>query len=234
MLRMFSRVEVAVREERLDRPQLADRAVGHELVDARPQRVEAVHERLHQHDARSPAALDHPGGFGGVERQRLLAEYVLAGLRGAAGPRRVQVVGQRDVHRLDVGIGEQVVVRTVVARDPQFPGRRRGAVGVARGDRDDLAPLRLRIAGITLCTAIAAQPSTPKRSGSLMATFSGSTATFSQRPPVGRPITNDVANGADERETQVPVAIDRSRSSRSRATRGRGSGPPACRTGRGA
>ena len=33
------------------------------------------------------------------------------------------------------------------------------------------------------------------------------TATFIQRPPVGRPMTNDVANGADERGSEVPVAV---------------------------
>ena len=44
-------IDVAVREERLDRQQLADRAVVDERPDPLPQRVEAVHERLHQQHA---------------------------------------------------------------------------------------------------------------------------------------------------------------------------------------
>ena len=58
----------------------------------------------------TPGALargDHLPGLGRAHRQRLLAQHVLAGGGGPLRPLGVEVVGQRDVHRLDVGVGEQ-------------------------------------------------------------------------------------------------------------------------------
>ena len=76
----------------------------------------------------TPALLargDHLLGLGRGHRQRLLAQHVLAGGGGAPRPLGVEVVGQRDVHRFDVGVGEQLVVRAVGARDPELGAPRR-------------------------------------------------------------------------------------------------------------
>ena len=113
------------------RPQLPDRLPG---------RMEPVHERLHQQHTLGLAGLDHPLGLRRVRRERLLAQHVLAGPGRGDRPLRVEVVGQRVVHGIDVRIGQQVLVRAERARDAE-PGR--GGLGTAqitRGDRDDLTP----------------------------------------------------------------------------------------------
>ena len=64
-----------------------------------------------------------------VERQRLLAQDVLAGVGGADRPLGVEVVGQRDVDGVDRRVVEQVLVRAVGAPDRRAdrlrPGWRR-------------------------------------------------------------------------------------------------------------
>ena len=135
------RVEVVVGEARLDGQQLTDRPLGHELVGAQPQRVMAVHERLHHQHTRVPARIDHADNLGDVETERLLAQHVTAGRRRSPRPFRVEVVGQRDVDGLHGVVGEDVVVGTVAGGDAQA-GRCGGCpVGVAGADRHDLAPL---------------------------------------------------------------------------------------------
>ena len=106
------------REARAHEPHVADRSLAEQLEQARGLRAVAPHERLAEHE---------PGGLGDVERlrdarrpavHRLLAEHVLAGPQRAQRPVDVHAVGQRDVDRLDVGVGEQVLVGAVRARDP--------------------------------------------------------------------------------------------------------------------
>ena len=46
----------------------------------------------------------------GIESERLLAEYVLARVGGLPDPLEVQVIGEGDVHRLDVFVGQQRLV----------------------------------------------------------------------------------------------------------------------------
>ena len=48
--------------------------------------------------------------------QRLLAQHVLAGPRRGRSSTRGAVVGQRDVHRVDFGVGEELLVRAVDVR----------------------------------------------------------------------------------------------------------------------
>ena len=109
---------------------------------------------------------DHLRGLGRAHGQRLLAQHVLAGGGGAPRPLGVEVVGQRDVHRLDVGVGEQLVVRAVGARDARARRPRRRP---ARDPASAMATTSQRadrcIAGITLRVAIDAHPSTPQRTG---------------------------------------------------------------------
>ena len=100
--------------------QLADRPLGDELVGALPQRMQAIHERLHQQHVGGTAGLDHLDDLGDAEAERFLAQHVLPGRGCALGPLGVEVVGQRDVHRLDHVVGEHVVVRTVAVGDPEL------------------------------------------------------------------------------------------------------------------
>src|SRR5262249_61359485 len=52
------------REGAADEPELADRAAAQPLEHVPPLRVEAVHERLHPHDARGDTVLDRVLGLG--------------------------------------------------------------------------------------------------------------------------------------------------------------------------
>jgi hypothetical protein len=62
---------------------------------------------------------------------------VLAGLQRLHRDRDVQVVGQRVVDRLDLGIGQQRLVGAIGLRDAELLGRRLGPRLVARRDAGD-------------------------------------------------------------------------------------------------
>ena len=66
------------------------------------------------------------------ERDRLLAQHVLAVLGRLDRPGHVQVVRQRVVDGVDVGVGEQLFVRSVGLRDAQRRGRGRCAFSRSR------------------------------------------------------------------------------------------------------
>jgi hypothetical protein len=136
------------REHGDDGPQLSDRPLVEQAPDDLPLGVEAVHERLHPHDAARGAVVDHGGRLGRVERRRLLAQDVLARVGRPRRPLGVEVVRERNVDRVDVRVGEQPGVgpmqpHGVAQRSPV--GRREPGVaqearaGVARaGKRDEL------------------------------------------------------------------------------------------------
>ena len=134
----------AVREGRPDQPDLADRAVTDELHELGGLRVVAVHERLAQQSAAPLGGVECRIHLLRVAREWLLAEHVLAGLERLDRPLGVQRVRQRDVDRLDLGIGEQVLVRAVGARDLPLAGVRLGPGLVAAGNGDEI-DLRRRV-----------------------------------------------------------------------------------------
>jgi len=124
-------VVVEVREPALHRAELADPTGADELAYSLPRGVEAVHESLHQPDASSGAGVDHLLRLSCVQRQRLLAQDVLAGPGRRDRPLGVEVVRQRDVDRVDLVVGQQVLVRAMRLRDPEPIGCGPCAVGVA-------------------------------------------------------------------------------------------------------
>ena len=79
---------------------------------------------------------------GGGQGERLLAQDVLAGPSRGDRPFGVQVVGQRDVDRVDVRVGEERLVGAVGPRDPELGRRPPPRARLARGDREDLAARR--------------------------------------------------------------------------------------------
>ena len=138
-------IEIVVAEEHLHRAQRADAALPHQLAGAQPLRMEAHHERFgDQHLARRRAQLRR---LLRRQRDRLFAQHVLARGRGLQRERHVQVIGQRIVDRLDLGIGEQRFVRAVGLGNAERVGGVRGAGLVARGDRPDLEQAALQHAG---------------------------------------------------------------------------------------
>jgi hypothetical protein len=77
--------------------------------------------------------------------------------------RHVQMIRQRIVDGVDLGVGEERFVRAVRARDAELGGRFLRLVDRTRADRDDLHELAFWIAGITFSTAIFATPRMPQR-----------------------------------------------------------------------
>jgi hypothetical protein len=136
------------------------------IARAQPARVGAHHGRLLHEPAAALARLYELAGLA-ASRDGLLAQHVLAGFQRADRPRHVQVVGQRIVDGIDLGIGQQLFVGSVGARD-------REAAAAARAlsmDREAMAtprPVRPAwMAGMILSSAILATPkNTPARSRS--------------------------------------------------------------------
>ncbi len=113
------------------------RPLRDQLAGAPPLRMAAHHEGLLDQHAHAVAHLDQLARLRGAERDRLLAEHVLAGARRLDRERHVQVVGQGVVDRLDLGVAHQLGVGAVSLGDAERLGGRLGMGEVARRDRDD-------------------------------------------------------------------------------------------------
>ena len=68
-------------------------------------------------------------------------------LKGADRPRHVQMVGERNVDCIDIGIFQEILIAPVMPRDPQSFRRPLGSLGIAGCDREHLAELRSRNGG---------------------------------------------------------------------------------------
>ena len=86
------------------------------------------------HDAGLLAGRDDLAGVGAVQRQRLFAQHMLAGLGGGERLFEMQFVGGRDVDGVDVG-AEQRVERREGRRNAVLLGIGRGALGAGAHDR---------------------------------------------------------------------------------------------------
>ena len=106
-------VVVEVAEGAGDETQGANPAFADELFSAEPLRCRLDHEGFGDLDVGGIADGDEGSGFFGGEGDGLFAEDVLAGLRGFDGPGDVQVVGERIVDGVDVGVGEECFVGAV-------------------------------------------------------------------------------------------------------------------------
>ena len=89
-----------------DEAKLADSSLLDHLANTKPLRMRAHHERLADLD---PAAIAHGEQRASVrcrKGDRFLAEHVLPGFGRPHRPGHVQVIRQRDVHDLDLRVGE--------------------------------------------------------------------------------------------------------------------------------
>ena len=121
-------------EERLDRTHLADPPTPRQLPRPLPLRMVAHHKRLGNQLAAALTRSHELPALLGVQRHRLLAQHVLAGFERAHAPGNMQVVGQRDVDRLDVRVGQQRLVATVGLGNAQLAGDTPRPCQIARGD----------------------------------------------------------------------------------------------------
>ncbi len=125
-------------ERRFDVLEGAQLAVLDERPHALRERVVAVVERLHHHEAGAVGGGGDLLGLHRVAGEGLLAEHVLARFECGDRPLGVQPVRQRVVDGVDLGVGEEVGVRVEDARDAVLGGERIGARAIARGDRHHL------------------------------------------------------------------------------------------------
>lgn len=101
--------------------------------------MRADHERFRNHDPCPIPHLQQRSRFCGIQRNRFLAQHVLARLRGAYRPRYVQVIRQRVIDDFDVVILEQLVIRAIRSLDPQLVACRARFGAVPRGNSDHAA-----------------------------------------------------------------------------------------------
>ena len=128
--------EVGLDQEGVADPPLADD------LDQRPVgRQEPAPDRLHEEQPPAAGLLCHPCRLPGVERERLLAQDVLARTEEVERVLLMARVGCGDVDHIDVGVGRERFVVAVPGRDVEAVPEDLGAFGRARGDGRDGAPL---------------------------------------------------------------------------------------------
>ena len=133
-------VVVEVREPALDRRHRPDAPARDEVQRRDPGRVVAVHERLHQVDARLVAHASTIRSASAAVTRAASRTGRACRRGGGDRPVAVQVVRQRDVDGVDVRVGEQGLVRAVGASGCRAASATaRALLAVARGDRDHLA-----------------------------------------------------------------------------------------------
>ena len=126
-------VNVEVRKKRLHRPQLANRAALNQFLRLLPLRMVPKHEGFHQLQFRMPTSRFHQfDAFGCGQADRFFAQHMLARFQRANRPRHMQMIRQRIVNRINVGIGQQLLIRAIRLGDSQFASHRSGSVAVAR------------------------------------------------------------------------------------------------------
>ena len=131
------RIDVEVAEEAEDRAQLPDAALVQQLPQPQPLRMAAHHEGLADLHAGARAHRQQRLRLGDGQADRLLAQHVLARLRGLDRPRHMQVVGQRIVDGVDVRVGEQLFVRAVGRGNAERGRLLLRLRKIARGDGND-------------------------------------------------------------------------------------------------
>ena len=111
-------------------------------------RVVAVGKRHGGDAAGGGRGVEEPARAGDVERERLLADDVLAGRQRGLGERQVQVVGRADVDDVDVVGAHELLGRGERAPDAELGGGLLGAGGRGGGDADDVGAREARGADV--------------------------------------------------------------------------------------
>ena len=124
-----------IAQVRRNRPQLADRAGGHDPVDDGPRRHVARPDSLRAQQTAAVGRIEQRTGLRGVRGERLFDQDVLAGLQAGDALLGVQAVRRGDIHQIHVRVGQQLVIRAIRHREPVFGRERRGPAPVTRGDR---------------------------------------------------------------------------------------------------
>jgi hypothetical protein len=119
--------------------QLTQSSALHQRPQLVPLRVRAHHEGFLDRPAGAVADGDQLARLGRAHPDRLLAQDMLAGLRRLHGPGHVEMVGERDIDRLDLGVGQERLVAVVGAWDAELTGGGLGQRPLAGSNCDHLA-----------------------------------------------------------------------------------------------
>ena len=131
-LRSGCRCGPAASNQTSRRRRAARRSSGaQELPHGQPARLHAHHRRLTDHHAGPIARGDQATRVGAGGGDGLFAQHMLPGVGGALGPGDVQVVRQRIVDRVNLGIGQQRLVGGVRSGDAVRASGLRGFGAVA-------------------------------------------------------------------------------------------------------
>ena len=114
---------------------LADGPGGQPFPHFDHPRDEARPHRLHQEQLPRARRRDHLLGLAGVEGERLFAKHRFARLQGEQGVIAVERVRTGDVDDVDAGVGDELGVRTVAARNFEAVAEGFGGVEGAGADR---------------------------------------------------------------------------------------------------
>ena len=137
--------------------------------ERRDERMAAVHECFHQEDALSARGFDHSLGARGVQRHRLFAENVLAGLDASYGLGLVGGMRARDVDRLDGLVGEHCSIEDDNAGSDH--ARELARFGRGSPANVDHAATARSLQRLTKSDAIPPVPMTPHSNLSFMVDF---------------------------------------------------------------
>ena len=116
--------------------QLTERAVARQFQCAAGDRMKQVVKSLHHGDARGVGRCGHPLRLRAVASERLLGQHRLTRRNSRQIPRRVQRIGQRVVHDVDVGIIDHFVVGRQNAFHAVLFGEQLRPLRVTRRDGD--------------------------------------------------------------------------------------------------
>ena len=130
----IGRVEQAIGESARDRVQIAQHAFGNQIAGAGPLRVVDGHIGFGNQMARGLARGDQAVEIFLRHGDRLFAEHRLPGLGRLDRPMHMKRIGQRHIDRVDIGIGQQVLIAVMDRHAGREIGKRRGLGRVSAGD----------------------------------------------------------------------------------------------------
>ena len=107
-------------ETRANRADFTNRALFYELLNFECLRMQTVHESFHQQPAIPLGGGNHPPALGHIERHRLFTEHVLASFERTDGPLAVQVIRQRVVDHIYIGILQQPLIASITVLKPSL------------------------------------------------------------------------------------------------------------------
>ena len=133
-----------VSEVGLDEAGFADHIVVEQFDQLAVRRKEPRPHRLHQEQTAVTCRVDHPTSLSSVQRERLLAQHVLARLQEHERVVFVARLRSGDVHDVDQRIRSQLLIAAVCVRNVETLGECSRPIDRSRPDRDQMGVIDQR------------------------------------------------------------------------------------------